>query len=161
MAQVLLGLGSNLGNRLASLESAVAALATLGPVRRSDWFETEPVGPELCGEPVFLNGAVALDTDMGLAELMNWILALEQELGREPGRRGGSRTIDVDILLAGDQVYDQNGLQVPHPRMHERAFVLGPLSEIAADAVHPVMNRSVQEMMDKVDCSGVKRFRAG
>jgi 2-amino-4-hydroxy-6-hydroxymethyldihydropteridine diphosphokinase len=159
MAQVLLGLGSNLGNRLANLENAVAALAALGPVRRSDWFETEPVGPVPAGEPVFLNGAVALDTDIGLAELMGWILALEQELGREPGRRGGSRTMDVDILLAGDQVYDRNGLQVPHPRMHERAFVLRPLAQIAAGAVHPVLNRSVQEMLDRVDCSGVRRFR--
>ncbi|UCG42239.1 MAG: 2-amino-4-hydroxy-6-hydroxymethyldihydropteridine diphosphokinase [candidate division WOR-3 bacterium] len=160
MAQVLLGLGSNLGNRLANLENAVAALATLGPVRRSCWFETEPVGPELAGEPAFLNGAVALDTDLGPAELLERILGLERELGREPGRRSGSRTIDIDILLAGDRAYDRDGLRVPHPRMHERAFVLVPLSEIAADAVHPGTGRSVREMLDEVDCSVVKRFRA-
>jgi 2-amino-4-hydroxy-6-hydroxymethyldihydropteridine diphosphokinase len=161
MARVLLGLGSNLGDRLAILEKAVAALATLGPVRRSNWFETEPLGPGLAGAPEFLNGAVALDTEMGLADLMEWILALEQELGREQGRRSGSRTIDIDILMAGSRVYDRDGLQVPHPRMHERAFVLRPLSEIAADAVHPGRNRSVQEMLEETDCVGVRPFRTG
>jgi len=161
MAQVLLGLGSNLGDRLAALEKAVAALATLGPVRRSGWFETEPVGPELAGEPEFLNGAVALDTEMELAELMDWILTLEQELGREPGRRNGSRAIDIDILMAGSRVFDRNGLRVPHPRMHERAFVLRPLSEIAADAVHPGLNRSVREMLGQTGCPGVKPYRTG
>ncbi|MHB8649362.1 MAG: 2-amino-4-hydroxy-6-hydroxymethyldihydropteridine diphosphokinase [Gaiellaceae bacterium] len=134
MPRAYVALGSNLGERHATLRAAVDALGAVpgvDVVEVSALIETEPVGD--VDQPRFVNGAVALDTDLRPRELLAALLAIERAFGRE--RAGvpaqGPRTLDLDLLLYGDAVVDEPGLQVPHPRLHERAFVLGPLCELA------------------------------
>ncbi len=130
--RAFIGLGSNLGDRSSCLERAIGLLGRTEGIRVvgvSSFRETEPVG--YLDQPPFLNGAVALETDLPARELLDRLLAVERELGRErTGPRFGPRTIDLDLLLYGDQVIDEPGLTVPHPRLHERAFVLEPLVEL-------------------------------
>jgi len=144
-----IGLGSNLGDREALLRGAARGLAAL-PLTRltalSGFIETEPVGP--AGQGAYLNAAAAVETALGVGELMTGLLAIEQSLGRRRDRavRWGPRLIDLDLLMFGHAVVDAPGLTVPHPLMHERVFVLGPLSRIAAEVVHPVLGRSIGEL---------------
>ena len=154
MCEVFLGLGSNLGDRAGLLDQAVAALESLGRVTRSRWFETAAVG--MPGAPAFLNGVVRLETDLVPDELLRQTRAIERRLGRDPLRRAGSRTIDIDLLLYGRQVISRPGLEIPHPRLHQRAFVLVPLAELAPCLVHPVLGKTVAEMLVEVDSAGVK-----
>jgi 2-amino-4-hydroxy-6-hydroxymethyldihydropteridine diphosphokinase len=144
---VYLSLGSNLGDRAANLRNAIGKLNRLGTVKGvSAFYETEPVG--LTAQPWFLNGAVKLDTEKMPRQLITGILNLEQEMGRQRKQKNGPRIIDIDILLFGTSVIETAGLTVPHPRMHERRFVLEPLAEIAPDVRHPVFKRSVRELRD-------------
>ena len=126
-------LGSNLGHREATLRAAVDRLAgTSGieVVAVSRLRETDPVGP-VQDQPRFLNGAVALDTTLGARDLLDRLLAIERELGRtRDGPQGGPRTLDLDLLLYGDERLDEPDLQLPHPRLHERPFVLEPLADL-------------------------------
>jgi 2-amino-4-hydroxy-6-hydroxymethyldihydropteridine diphosphokinase len=154
MCEVFLGLGSNLGDRAGLLDQAVAALESLGKVTRSRWYETVAVG--LPGAPPFLNGVVRLETDLAPDELLRQTREIERRLGRDPLRRTGSRTVDIDILLYGRQVISRPGLGIPHPRFHQRAFVLVPLAELAPNFVHPVLGKTVAEMLAEVDSAGVK-----
>ena len=136
MAVVYLGLGANLGDRLANLQIAVRSLARAGTIRKvSSLYETAPVGPE---QPMFYNAVCEIETELGPREL----LAITQEIQREMGRpdddeRWGPRLIDIDILLFGREVVEEDGLVIPHPEMLKRAFVLVPLSEIAPEVRHP------------------------
>jgi len=154
MCEVFLGLGSNLGDRAGLLDKAVVALESLGRVTRSRWYETAAVG--LPGAPDFLNGAVLLETDLAPDELFRRTRDIERQLGRDSLRRTGSRTIDIDILFYGRQVISRPGLIVPHPRLHQRAFVLVPLAELAPNLVHPVLGKTVAEMLAEVDRAGVE-----
>lgn len=132
------GLGSNLGDREGTIGRAVALLAEAEGVSvaaRSSLRETEPWGP--IEQPRYLNGVVALDTTLGPRELLDALLDVERRLGRVRAERWGPRTIDLDLLLYGERVLDEDGLTVPHPRLHERRFVLEPLAELAPDAVVP------------------------
>jgi 2-amino-4-hydroxy-6-hydroxymethyldihydropteridine diphosphokinase len=158
MVEVLLGLGSNIGDREALLGRAVTSLAGLGTVTRSRWYETDAV--DIPGAPPFLNGAVRLVTGLEPDELLRRCRAIETELGRDPKRRKESRSIDIDILLFGDRVVDLPGLKIPHPRLHQRAFVLVPLAEIAPGAVHPVLKKTVAELLAEVGNSGVRQWKA-
>ncbi len=108
--------------------------------------ETDPQGPP--GQERYLNGAVAIDTALPPRGLLEALLAIEAALGRDRASepRWGSRTLDLDLLLYGDLVLDQEGLRVPHPRLHERAFVLAPLAEIAPEAVHPVLRQTAASL---------------
>ena len=132
MPRAYVGLGANLGEREAALNAAVAALdATEGieVVAVSAFRETDPVG--YLDQPRFLNGAVAVETVLAPRELLDALLAVERSLGRtREGPRFGPRTIDLDLLLYGDGSFDEPGLTVPHPRLHERAFALEPLAEL-------------------------------
>ena len=133
MTRAYVGLGANLGDRERTLRAAVDALASeegIEVVAVSTLRETEPVG--VGEQPAFLNGAVALETTLAARELLDRLLAVEQRFGRVrvPGEHG-PRTLDLDLLLYGEGEIDELGLTVPHPRLHEREFVLGPLAELA------------------------------
>ena len=139
MPLVYIGVGANLGDREATIRSALERLGAqeeIEVVRVSSLRETDPVG--YTNQPKFLNGAAALETDLPPHELLERMLAVERELGRvRDGPRFGPRTIDLDLLLYGDAVLEDPGLQVPHPRMTERAFVLEPLAELDPELVIP------------------------
>lgn len=140
-----LSLGSNVGDRVAQLREAQRRLAEVGRVvATSAVYETEPV--EFTDQPWFLNSAVALETAKTPHELMTEILKIEEQMGRRRLQKKGPRTIDIDILLFGDEVIDSPELTIPHPAMSERRFVLEPLAEIAPEAQHPVMKRTIQEL---------------
>lgn len=132
MARAYVGLGANLGDREATLGRAVELLRVapgVEVVAVSSLRETDPVG--VVDQPRFLNGAVALETELSPRELLETLLAVEHELGRvRDGERWGPRTVDLDLLVCGDVVVDEPGLRVPHPRLHERAFALEPLAEL-------------------------------
>jgi len=130
--RAFLGLGSNLGDRTGTLRTAVAALP--GVVAVSPVYETEPVGgPE--GQPAYLNLVVELSTDLTPRQLLDIGRQVEAAAGRVRAERFGPRTLDVDILLVGDEVVDEPDLTVPHPRMYERRFVLAPLADLAPELV--------------------------
>jgi 2-amino-4-hydroxy-6-hydroxymethyldihydropteridine diphosphokinase len=144
---VYLSLGSNLGDRAANLREAIQKLADIGNVvTASSLYETEPV--ELTAQPWFLNCAVKLDTEKMPRQLISAILSLEQSMGRQRKQKKGPRIIDIDILLFGSSVIEIPSLTIPHPKLHERRFVLEPLAEIAPDARHPVFKRSMRELRD-------------
>ena len=144
---VYLSLGSNLGDRAANLGSAITKLAELGKVVTvSSFYETEPV--ELTAQPWFLNCAVKFDTEKMPRQLISGILNLEQSMGRQRKQQKGPRTIDIDVLLFGSSIIEIPSLAIPHPRLHERRFVLEPMTEIAPDARHPVFKRTMRELRD-------------
>jgi 2-amino-4-hydroxy-6-hydroxymethyldihydropteridine diphosphokinase len=131
--RVYVGLGSNLGDREQTLRAAVARLSASPRIEVlgvSSLRETDPVGP-IIDQPRFLNGVVAIETSLSPRELLDRLLEIEAELGRtREGPPGGPRTLDLDLLLYGDERVDEPGLRVPHPRLHERSFVLEPLEEL-------------------------------
>jgi 2-amino-4-hydroxy-6-hydroxymethyldihydropteridine diphosphokinase len=139
VARAYVGLGSNLGDRAATLSRAVELLGRepgveVGAV--STFRETDPVG--YVDQPPFLNGAVAVETSLDPRTLLEVLLAVERELGRTRlGPRFGPRTVDLDLLLVNGLVVDEPGLTIPHPRLHERAFALEPLAELDPDIVVP------------------------
>jgi 2-amino-4-hydroxy-6-hydroxymethyldihydropteridine diphosphokinase len=132
-----IGVGANLGDREATIRAALAALP--GVVAVSELRETEPVG--LVDQPQFLNGAVALETELSARELLETLLGIERDLGRERRERWGPRTIDLDLLLYGDETIDEAGLTVPHPRLHERRFALEPLLDLDPELAIPGRGR--------------------
>jgi 2-amino-4-hydroxy-6-hydroxymethyldihydropteridine diphosphokinase len=138
MATAFVGIGSNLGDREGHLRAALDRLAAeegIEVVAVSRLRETEPVGPVEQGP--FLNGAVQVATELPPRELLARLLDVEQRLGRVRGERFGPRTIDLDLLVYGDEVVDEPGLALPHPRLHERRFALEPLAELAPGLVVP------------------------
>jgi 2-amino-4-hydroxy-6-hydroxymethyldihydropteridine diphosphokinase len=142
MTRAYVGLGANLGPREVTLLRAVDLLASADGVEVvsvSRLRDTEPVG--VVGQPQFLNGAVALDTSLSARDLLALLLAVERELGRVRAERWGPRTVDLDLLVYGDEVVDEPGLRVPHPRLRERRFALEPLAELDPDLVIPGLGR--------------------
>ena len=138
MTNAFVGIGSNLGDREATLRHAIELLAAeegIEVVAVSELRKTEPVGPVEQGP--FLNGAVLVTTQLPPRELLERMLAVEQRLGRVRKERFGPRTIDLDLLVYGEQVIDEPGLTIPHPRLHERRFALDPLADLAPDLVIP------------------------
>ena len=139
MTRAYIGVGANLGDRQATIRAAVAALR--GVVGVSQLRETDPVG--VVDQPPFLNGAVVLETELSPRELLDALLAVEREHGRERRERWGPRTIDLDLLLYGDETIDEPGLTVPHPRLHERRFALEPLLDLDPELAIPGRGRVV------------------
>ncbi|MGB2907586.1 MAG: 2-amino-4-hydroxy-6-hydroxymethyldihydropteridine diphosphokinase [Candidatus Aminicenantaceae bacterium] len=141
-----LGLGGNLGDREDCLRQCRERLerSKIRIRRESSLYETEPVGR--LSQPWYLNQAIEVETDLGPSELLEAVKSIESDMGRILGNVGGPRLIDIDILLAGALIVDTGRLQLPHPRMASRNFVLVPLSEISAGAVHPVLGKTIGEL---------------
>jgi 2-amino-4-hydroxy-6-hydroxymethyldihydropteridine diphosphokinase len=142
MPRAYVGLGANLGNREEMLRRAISLLTAAEGVEVlsvSELRETDPVG--VVDQPVFLNGAAAVDTTLSARELLDTLLAIERSLGRVRAERWGPRTIDLDLLLYGDEIVDEPGLRVPHPHLHERRFALEPLAELDPELAIPGRGR--------------------
>lgn len=147
-------LGSNLDDPRAQVERGLTALATLSKTRLlvlSRLYRTPPWG--MLDQPDFINAAARLETTLAPRELLDALLAIEARAGRVRGTRNGPRTLDLDLLLYGDRVIDEPDLVVPHPRLHERAFVLLPLADVAPDLEVPGQGR-VAELLEHVDTAG-------
>ena len=141
-----LSLGSNLGDRAANLREALAQLDVAGRLLAvSAFYETQPV--DVPDQPWFLNCVAAIETDKTPRELLQLALRVEAAMGRLRMREKGARKIDIDIVLFGDWVVDEPGLNIPHPAMHQRRFVLEPLVEIAPEARHPALGKTAQELL--------------
>ena len=154
---IYLALGSNLGDRSANLRAAISALPpAVRVLMESPVYETQPWG--YTEQPAFLNMVLKGETSLGPVELLERLKILETSLGRQPSVRWGPRLIDMDILFYADLVLDIQGLVIPHPHLHERAFVLVPLADLAPDLLHPVFCNSVRELLKGLDPSGVKRY---
>ena len=142
-------LGSNLGDRRAHLDYAVSRLRTLFTNLRVSRYQRHRSGRRARSQPLFLNAAAVGDTALGARDLLDALLAIERERGRERPFPGAARTLDLDLVLYGSLVTDEPGLIVPHPRFRERRFVLEPLAEIAPDLVDPVTGSSVGDLLTR------------
>lgn len=151
MPVVYIGIGSNMGGRKANCRKAVKLLLREGMrvLKQSSMHETKPDGVK--EQPLFMNMAVAAETDIPPHRLLKVLKSIEKEIGRKETIRLGPRVIDLDILLYGDLILNEPDLKIPHPLMHKRGFVLKPLSEIAPDAVHPVLGKAVKELFEKLN----------
>jgi 2-amino-4-hydroxy-6-hydroxymethyldihydropteridine diphosphokinase len=158
MTATYIGLGSNLGDRFANLFDALGLLINGSMLKTvSSVYRTEPQGYEQ--QPDFLNCVVEAVTDMEPIDLLKDLKNIERLMGREATFRNGPRLIDLDILLYGDRVIDTSELIVPHPRLQERAFMLVPLCEIAPEIVHPVLHKTIRELLwDLKDVGVVEKW---
>lgn len=151
-------LGSNQGDSYAILEAALQTLSETPGIllqAHSHWYQTKAVGPP---QPDFLNGCTLLQTSLLPQALLDVLLAIEAQFGRARHQRWGPRTLDLDLLLYDDVILNTPTLQLPHPRMHERAFVLVPLTEIAPNWVEPVSRKAIAQLVQRIDCTGVRRL---
>ena len=159
MKTIYLSLGSNIGDRAKNIAKAIEALGArgVGVTKESSLYETEPV--ELREQAWFLNSVVKAEMDLMPQQLMRALLAIEREMGRTRRVPKGPRLIDMDILLFGSSVVRTPELEIPHPRMAERRFVLLPLAEIAPAARHPVFRKTIAELLSETpDRSEVRLF---
>jgi 2-amino-4-hydroxy-6-hydroxymethyldihydropteridine diphosphokinase len=155
VASVAIALGSNMGDSQEILEASLETLAqTPGIIleAKSSWYKTKAIGPP---QPDYLNGCARLKVQLVPQALLETLLAIEDKFGRVRQERWGARTLDLDLLLYDDLIVDQPNLQIPHPRMSERAFVLVPLAEIAPDWIEPVSQRVIQDLLQDVDTCDV------
>jgi 2-amino-4-hydroxy-6-hydroxymethyldihydropteridine diphosphokinase len=151
-----IALGSNLGDSLRILEKTLEILQEMTGITlksASSWYKTKAVGPP---QPDYINGCAILEVQYSPQQLLEILLEIEKQFGRIRRERWGARTLDLDILLFNDLIVETSHLQIPHPRMRERAFVLVPLAEIAANWIEPVTKKTISELLNKVDCFDVK-----
>ncbi|MCU0518501.1 MAG: 2-amino-4-hydroxy-6-hydroxymethyldihydropteridine diphosphokinase [Oscillatoria sp. Prado101] len=155
-ARTAIALGSNMGDSRAILESALETIAQTSGIileSRSSWYQTVAVGPP---QPDYINGCALLRVNLRPQELLETLLEIEVKFGRVRQERWGARTLDLDLLLFDNLIVDTPALQLPHPRMRERAFVLMPLAEIAPDWSEPISGQTIRTLLEAVDCSGVR-----
>ena len=152
MARFHLSLGANAGDRESALGEAIERLRAAGLAidRESSAYETEPVG-EAAGPAWFLNAAASGETTLGSRQVLDICRGVEHAMGRERTVPGGPRIIDIDLLMLGHETVSAPGGEVPHPRMHSRRFVLGPLGEIEPHAMHPVLSLTVAQLLERVE----------
>ena len=154
---IYLALGTNLGDRSANLKQAIAALTPQMEVKaKSSVYETPPWGFE--DQPKFLNQVIKAKTYLDPEPLLKHLKRLEVALGRKESFLNGPRLIDIDLLFYNNLVVDKPSLVIPHPRLHERGFVLLPLMDLAPDLVHPVKKKSVREMLALCNVEGIEKF---
>jgi 2-amino-4-hydroxy-6-hydroxymethyldihydropteridine diphosphokinase len=159
MKDIYLSLGSNIGDRAVNIARAIESLPVHGVhvLHQSSAYETEPV--EMRAQKWFLNGVIEVETHLTPQKLMRALLEIERSMGRLRLTPKGPRIIDMDILLFGSEVLHQPGLEIPHPRMADRGFVLVPFAEIAPGAVHPVLQKTIAELLAETsDHSEVRLF---
>jgi len=147
MAEAYIGIGSNLGNRKQNCEKAISLLTEnrITVLKRSTMLETEPWG--IKDQPKFINMAIKIDTILEPEDLLNLLKEIESAVGRTQTFRWGPRIIDLDILLYDNLILNTNNVQIPHPGIKDRDFVLRPLAEIAPDKIHPVFRKSIKELL--------------
>jgi 2-amino-4-hydroxy-6-hydroxymethyldihydropteridine diphosphokinase len=160
MTRVFIGLGSNLGDRERFIRQAVEEIARMPEtrlVRVSSLYDSEPVGVQ--DQPVFLNAVGIFETELEPRELLWHLQLVERRLGRVRAKRWGPRTVDLDILLYGDLVIEQEDLVVPHPELENRAFVLIPLFELDPELVHPGTGQKIREHLKATRARGSVRYK--
>lgn len=146
--RTVVSIGSNLGDRAGAVRFAIERLATfIEDLAVSPVVETEPEGPGLADQPLYLNAVATGETSLGARALLEQLLAIERQFGRTRPSPSAPRTLDLDLILLGDTILNEPGLQVPHPRFRERFFVLGPLVEIAPDVRDPVSGLRAGELL--------------
>jgi 2-amino-4-hydroxy-6-hydroxymethyldihydropteridine diphosphokinase len=149
MSTAYIGIGSNIGNKEENCEKAINLLEAneIKVTKRSSMMETEPWG--IKDQPKFINVAIEIETDLAPDELLCLLKRVESETGRRPAERWGPREIDLDILLYDDLILKTPELEIPHPHVAEREFVLKPLSEIAPEKIHPVLKKSIKNLFSQ------------
>lgn len=160
MVTAYLGLGANLGDREANINKALVEIVRTGKCRLtriSSIYETEPVG--IREQPNFLNAVAEVETEMAPLELLATLRDAERGIGREKTFKWGPRLIDIDILLYGKQSLSEENLEIPHPEMHRRAFVLTPLAEIAPTVTHPILGLTARKMSDDIGSEGIREYK--
>ncbi|MFC2064080.1 2-amino-4-hydroxy-6-hydroxymethyldihydropteridine diphosphokinase [Chloroflexota bacterium] len=156
---IYLSLGSNLGNRLLNLETAIQYLhPEIEIIKRSSVYETPPWGYE--DQPPFLNMVIVGQTMYSPGKLLKFLKSIEKEMGRMASFRFGPRLIDLDILFYDQLILESEELVIPHPRISERAFVLVPMAEIAPDLIHPKLDQRIKDLLDKLDTWGIEKYEA-
>ena len=146
---VFIGLGSNQGEKIKTTERSIEEILKLGKtfrLARSSWYDSEPWGKE--GQAWFINGVIQISTEFGADELLKKCKEIEKRLGREKREKWGPRVIDIDILFYDDLSLESPEMEIPHPRILERNFVLIPFAEIAPQFVHPVLKKTIKELLD-------------
>ena len=151
MPSVFIGIGSNLGDRQKNCLRAVELMDRMADCRitgYSDWYLTKPVGVE--GQEWYVNGVVSLTTDISPQDLLKRLLKIEANMGRIRIERWGPRSIDLDILMFGQEIIQESNLKIPHPRMHLRRFVLEPMTQLAPNLVHPELGLSMKVLLENL-----------